>query len=59
MAKKADEEKTVGYVARTGMDYTDKMGNPKRVEPGERCDDIPARSLPWLLSQGHVEKKGA
>lgn len=53
--KKTDKE--AQYVARVGLDYTDKAGKPKRVEPGETCSDLPAHSLPWLLSQGHVEKK--
>lgn len=50
------KEKKKGYVARVGLEYVDRLGKPKRVEPGERCDDIPAHSLPWLLEQGLVEK---
>jgi hypothetical protein len=57
MAKKAeDERKPSGYVALTGIDYRGRDGKPKRVEAGERCDDVPSTALPWLLSQGHVKK---
>lgn len=48
--------KKTGYVARVGLDYVDRSGKRKRVEPGERCDDVAPRSLPWLLTQGLVEK---
>jgi hypothetical protein len=58
MMPKKQEEKVTGYVARAGLNYTDRTGKPKRVEPGEPCDDVPAHSLPWLLKQGLVEKKG-
>lgn len=27
----------------------------KRAEPGDIVDDIPKRSIPWLLEQGHIE----
>jgi len=53
---KADDKKTVGYVALNGMDYPGRDGKPKRVEAGERCDDVPSTSLPWLIAQGHVKK---
>lgn len=32
------------------------LPNGDRVEVGETSDAIPARSLPWLLEQGHIEK---
>lgn len=47
----------VEYVALVGLDYRDKEGKPKRVEPGQVATDIPAHSLPWLLQQGLIEKK--
>jgi len=27
----------------------------QRAEPGELRDDIPQKSIPWLLEQGHIE----
>jgi hypothetical protein len=55
---KTTKHKAQGYIARVGLNYIDPLGKPKRVEPGEACDDLPNRSMPWLLSQGMVEKKG-
>lgn len=45
------------YIARVGMDYMDRTGTRRRVEAGEPCPDLPSHSLPWLLHQGHIEKK--
>lgn len=39
------------YLALTGLDY-----DGKRAEPGDIVDDIPGKSIKWLLKQGHVEK---
>jgi hypothetical protein len=39
------------YRALVGLDY-----GSKRAEAGEVRDDIPERSLPWLLEQGLVEE---
>lgn len=39
------------YRALVGLDYADR-----RVEPGDVVDDIPKKSLPWLLKQGHIEE---
>jgi len=55
MPKKTND-KAPGYVAVNGIDYIGRDGKPKRVEPGERCDDVPSTALPWLLTQGHVKK---
>ena len=34
-----------------GLDY-----GRKRAEPGDIVDDIPEKSLDWLLAQGHIEE---
>ena len=34
-----------------GLNYGDK-----RREPGDIVDDIPKKSLWWLLEQGHIEE---
>jgi len=58
MAKteKTTTTKTPAYVAVVGMDYPGRDGKPKRVEAGERCDDVPSTSLPWLIADGHVKR---
>lgn len=33
-----------------GLDWPDN-----RAEPGETRDDIPAKSIPWLLRRGDIE----
>lgn len=38
----------------TGLNYPGADGEEKRAEPGAIVDDLPARSLPWLLEQGHI-----
>lgn len=43
------------YRVLTGMDYPTTKGN-KRAEPGDVVDDLPRKSVGWLLSQGHIEK---
>lgn len=35
----------------TGLDYAGK-----RAEPGAVVDDIPAKSVTWLLDQGLIER---
>lgn len=39
------------YKVVTGIDYNDK-----RAEPGDIVDDLPTRSVSWLVEQGIVEK---
>lgn len=39
------------YQVLVGMDYAGK-----RAEPGDIVDDIPAKSISWLLEQGCIEK---
>lgn len=39
------------YKALVGLDYAGK-----RVEAGKTVDDIPARSVSWLLEQNLIEK---
>lgn len=43
------------YRVNVGLDYEAK-GKPRRAEPGDVVDDIPAASLPWLTEQGYVEE---
>lgn len=40
------------YRVLTGLDYPPN----KRAEPGDVVDDLPGKSIKWLLEQGHVEK---
>ena len=39
------------YRVLTGMDYPPD----KRVEAGDIVDDLPTKSVGWLLEQGYVE----
>ena len=39
------------YLVNTGLDY-----NGRRVEPGNIVDDLPARSVKWMLEQGIIEE---
>lgn len=39
------------YKALVGMNYAGK-----RVEPGDIVEDIPSKSLSWLLDQGCIER---
>lgn len=43
------------YLLKTGLDYPVK-GVYKRAEPGDIVDDLPPRSVEWLLRQGHIEE---
>lgn len=43
------------YRVLTGLDYPVK-GEYKRAEPGDIVDDIPEKSIGWLLRQGHIEE---
>lgn len=43
------------YLVKNGLDYSAK-GEPKRAEPGDVVDDLPAKSVGWLLKQGHIEE---
>ena len=42
------------YKVLQGIDYKDK-----RAEAGDVVDDIPAKSVKWLVDQGIIEKVGA
>lgn len=42
------------YRVLVGIDYAGK-----RVEPGAVVDDLPSKSVPWLVAQGIVEKADA
>lgn len=42
------------YRVKTGLNWgTGKEA--KRAEPGEIREDIPPKSVPWLLAQDHIE----
>lgn len=45
---------TGGPDGQAGIDYPTKTG-PKRAEPGEVVDDVPARSVAWLVDLGYLE----
>ncbi len=39
------------YRVLVGMDYPPD----RRAEPGDVVDDLPVKSIPWLLEQGCIE----
>lgn len=45
------------YRLRTGVNYPDGKGGEKRAEIGDVVDDLPAESVAWLLSDGHIEEE--
>jgi len=45
----------VPYKVLTGLSYPPD----KRAEVGSIVDDIPAKSVKWLLEKGHIESVGA
>lgn len=47
-------EKKPQYEVVTGLDYPPH----RRAEPGDVVDDLPAKSVKWLLEQGHIVKVG-
>jgi hypothetical protein len=47
----SEKPKKKAYRAVTGLDYSGK-----RVEPGKLAVGLPAKSIPWLLEQGHIEE---
>lgn len=48
--------KTETHIALVGMNYTTAKGEV-RVEAGEACPDLPAKSVGWLKSQGFIQAK--
>jgi hypothetical protein len=47
------------YRVNTGLNWTAKPGEPeRRAEPGDVVDDLPTKSVKWLLERGHIEKVG-
>lgn len=42
------------YRVNVGIDY-----DGKRAEPGDVINDLPARSVKWMLEQGIVEESSA
>lgn len=51
MEKDNKKNAGVSYKALTGLSYGNRV-----VEAGEIVDDIPVKSLGWLLEGGHIEK---
>ena len=45
------EKMAAKYRVLTGLDYPPN----KRAEAGDVIDDLPGKSVKWLLSQGHIE----
>ncbi len=43
------------YRVLVGLNYPTPRGE-KRAEAGDVVDDLPKKSLEWLLRQGHVEE---
>jgi hypothetical protein len=43
------------YRVLAGLDYKGRDGTPRRAEPGEVVDDLPATSTGWLLARGAIE----
>ena len=44
------------YRVLAGLNYRAPDGTPRRAEPGEVVDDLPASSVGWLLRRGAVEE---
>jgi hypothetical protein len=42
------------YEVKVGINYPPE----KRAEPGDIVDDLPEKSLPWLLEEGIVTEVG-
>lgn len=45
---------TQPLVANVGLKYRNADDELRRVVAGDRCDDVPEESLPWLLKQDLV-----
>lgn len=43
------------YKVLIGLNYPTKQGE-KRAEIGDIVDDLPEKSVPWLLRQGCIEE---
>mgnify|MGYP001582815856 FL=1 len=46
---------TKKYRVVTGLSYPGKDGTELRAEPGDVVTDLPAKSVSWLLKDGHIE----
>ena len=44
------------YEVLTGLNYPTANGEV-RVEPGKVVSDLPAKSVSWLLAEGHIKPK--
>lgn len=43
------------YRALVGLNYPQNGKGPeRRAEPGDIIDDLPAKSVPWLLEDGSI-----
>lgn len=45
------------YRVLIGLNYPTLKGE-KRAEPGDVVEDLPKKSIAWLLRQGHIEELG-
>jgi len=43
------------YRVLNGLSYPDGLGEELRAEIGDKVDDLPESSIPWLLEQGYIE----
>lgn len=44
------------YKAKNGLNYPDAAGKEKRIEVGTIVEDLPDKSVPWLLKAGEIEE---
>jgi hypothetical protein len=51
--KKDDEKRS--YVVVTGINYKTAKGE-KRANPGDKVNDIPSRSVRWLVEAGAIKE---
>jgi hypothetical protein len=46
---------SAAYEVLVGIDYRSaKGGKPTRAEKGDVRDDLPEKSIPWLVKDGHI-----
>lgn len=43
------------YRALVGLNYPNPEGGEFRAEPGDVLDDLPHKSIQWLMDQGCIE----
>lgn len=52
---KANKNDGRTYVVVIGINYATPTGE-KRVEPGDKVSDLPAKSVNWLLESGAIKE---